>query len=147
MPENYISPPLLFSQILGKKEIPRISIYDSISHNIHMILITEHGENRFDPSYGCTIWDEDFENVYSNNQWQEKINRDIKAILAVHEPRLTGIEVNSIISEESFLPTPGNPGYRVKRRIDIQIRGRLTSTDEFYAFNKKLYVSPIYLDE
>lgn len=147
MADVYYSPPLVFSQIFNKKEIPRIGIYESITHNLHLILITEHGENRFDPTYGCTIWDEDFENVYSNNAWQEKINRDIKAILTKHEPRLTGVEVTATISEESFPPSSANPAYRVKRRVDVKISARLTLTDEIYVYTQKLYVSPISLDE
>lgn len=147
MADSYYSLPIGFSKVFNKKEIPRIGMADSISQNINLILITEHGENRFDLSYGCPIWDDDFENVFSNNIWQERNSREIAKTLAKFEPRLTQIEVNTTIGEESFLPNAMNKGFRVKRRVIVKISARLVLTDEPYNFTTKLYISPISMDE
>jgi phage baseplate assembly protein W len=147
MPDLYYSPPLLLSNLLKKRELPRVDLYLSICHNLNMILITQYGENRFDPSYGCSIWDEDFENVYSNYLWQEKAQKDIAQTVSRHERRLSNIDVVAILSEESFPPTISNPAYRVKRRVDVKITGRMTLTNDLFTVSLPVYISPISTNE
>ncbi len=50
--------PLNFGTILKRKQHPECHrIETSIANNILLILTTRLGEDRYDPKYGCDVWD------------------------------------------------------------------------------------------
>ena len=56
--------PIKFSDLTEKKELAKIGLGESISRLIHLIAITHFGECKFDDTFGCEIWEHDFENIW-----------------------------------------------------------------------------------
>ena len=53
------------------RQLERCSELESIDQHIELLLTTCPGEHRFDPKYGCRIWELDFERIVSTEQWKE----------------------------------------------------------------------------
>jgi phage baseplate assembly protein W len=62
---TYYKIPLKLSGLLEGNELPTIDLRDSISSTLELIIMTRFGEHRHDPSFGCEIWDLDFELIVS----------------------------------------------------------------------------------
>jgi len=138
--------PLAFGTLMQRsKELPAVNLGTSIAQNIFLIVSTKYKEHRFDPEYGCEIWERDFETITSPMTWQEQINRSIRKCLARYEPRLENVAVDTVISEQEYQhPTTGVRS--VKKRVTANVRGIIKSTGEPFICSPKLFISPISLD-
>ncbi len=122
-------------------------IEESIADNIRLILTTAFGEYAFDATYGCSLWDGDFENISSDDRWKEKLSISIRKSIEQHEPRLTNVMVNTeIVQDEVKQQISNREINRIKRRVDVTVDARIALTDESFWGRQKLYVSPISLD-
>lgn len=74
MKPEYYSLPLSLDKVLQKQDLPRCSLQQSVYHHLHLILTTSFGEMGNDANYGCSIWEDDFDNRTSNNKIREKLN-------------------------------------------------------------------------
>lgn len=119
----------------------------SIECNIELILRTSFGESTFDPTFGCSIWENDFDCMISPDQWNAKLAQSIKRSIQLHEPRLGNLVVTTnIIEDEVKQQYNNNLVSRMKRRIDVRVRGNMVLTNEEFDGVAKLYVSPISID-
>jgi len=144
---EYYRIPLKFSDLFKKHELPKCrDIGESISQNIHLMITSRFGEYRFDQTYGSSIWDSDFENIFANDDWNEKISNSLRQIIETHEPRLKDIMVYAEITQEEIPATAANPQYRIKQKVSVRVEGTLTSTNERFETTQKLYVSPLSFD-
>lgn len=64
---EYYKFPLRIGLLLqdGNKSLPKCSEKESIDQHLELLFTTCPGEHRYDPRYGCRIWDMDFEKVAS----------------------------------------------------------------------------------
>src|ERR1700677_3510421 len=100
---EYYKLPLKFNDLFKKKELPNCrDIGESISQHINLIITSRFGEYRFDRSFGSNIWEYDFENITTNDDWSEKISGSLKTIIEQHEPRLKNIFVHAEIMQEEI---------------------------------------------
>lgn len=134
-----------FTAVMEGSEIPTCSLTNSISKNLELILITRFGEHRSDPSFGCEIWDLDFELIVSANLWEEKLRKSLLESVTTHELRLRDIEIAVVISNHEKFNTLKN-FTEVKKRVDIQVRGRIHKTGESFHFHTNMFLSPLSLD-
>ena len=105
MKQDYYQIPIKLHNIFKKGDMDKTAIWaESIVRNVHLILITQFGENRFDETYGCAVWEEDFENIYSDSIWNERMSNTIKQTLAKHEPRLSDLSIKVQIGIVNLLP-------------------------------------------
>ncbi len=122
------------------------SVQESIAQRIHLILITGFGEFRYDTSFGCLIWEHDFENVPNLNKWRDEMAQSIKLKLLQFEKRLTNVQLTLDLTEEEFKGSDGDHYRKIKRRVDIRINANLKKTNEPFYFQELLYVSPVWIE-
>ena len=124
--DEYYGLPLKFSDIFKKKELRQVSEFDSIGFNVRLILRSHYGENRFDYSYGCEVWERDFEVIENSSKWSKELSKSIRETLLKHEKRMQNTKVIVRISEEEFKADDKEESFfRVKRKIEVKIKFNL----------------------
>ncbi len=146
MLDNY-SIPLRCGELTKKNpKLPKVKLEESVRRHLYLILITRFGEYRCDPSYGCQLWEHDFENLKALDDKKHTFENSIKTLLARHEPRLMETLV-SIDIKEPDIKDPLKLTQKLRKRIEIKIRGRLAETNQ--PFEPKpfvIYFSPVATD-
>ena len=145
MEGGYYTLPLKLEEVIQKKDLPKCSLMQSVAQNIHLILTTRFGENRIDRTYGCSIWEEEFDVLQNLNSWKERLAASIKNSLLNHETRITGFKVSVAITQEEMGDTVIS-AFRVKRKVEINIQGNLAKTNESCSFYDSFYIGPISFD-
>lgn len=143
MPQPYYALPLRLDEVVTHKPHPTCSLPQSIAQNLYLILTTHFAESRFDESFGCSLWDEDFSNQ-SNSRWKEDIRQSIEASVLEHERRLTQVRVRVDLTDQEMQITKSNR--RVKRRLSVWIEGVLTKTNEPFSFQRSLFLAPLSIE-
>jgi phage baseplate assembly protein W len=146
MKYEYFQLPIPFSEILSRKEIEKTNIRFSINQKIKLILLTYFGECRYNPKFGCVVWDYDFTNVSNENAWRDLVVGSLTETLVSNERRLQNISIKVNIKEEEFDDPKDHTIKRVKRRLDVNVSANLLETNEPYDYSQMIYVSPISLD-
>src|ERR1700744_1006601 len=86
---GYYELPINFSTLMQTNhDLPTCELKMSIAQNINLIITSKYNEHRFDDTYGCVIWNMDFELVLNENAWREKVNQSVMQSLKRHEKRL-----------------------------------------------------------
>ncbi len=146
MPQNtFYKYPLQLATIMEGKDAPTCDLKSSISRNIELIIMTRFGEFRSDPTFGCEIWDLDFELIVSQASWEKKLRMSLLGSITNHERRLSNIEAAVVLTE---MEKP-NPVYRspeIKKKVEIKLTGIVKKTGEVYNFSARLFLSPLSLD-
>jgi len=99
---HYYKLPLSSNKIISNEEADTCTIEQSICHFIHLIATSHFGEYDFDETFGCTIWNIDFDNLTSTNKLRYNIAESIIKTLSLHEKRLTNIGVDVHIVQDEF---------------------------------------------
>jgi phage baseplate assembly protein W len=137
--------PLQLSGLLEGNELPTCDLRDSISKNLELIIMTRFGEHRNDPTFGCEIWDLDFELIVSENKWEEKLRQSLLKSITTHEHRLSNVQLKVEITEiEKFHLF--KQFTEMKKRVDINLTGTIHKTGESFAFRNSLFLSPLSVD-
>ncbi len=140
MPPRYYTLPLRFDLVLKKQPHGTCSVAESIAQNLFLILTTHYDESRFDASFGCSIWSDDFSNQ-TNARWKEAIQESIEESIRQHEKRLANVRVKVELDDFETMLAKNNR--RVKRRLAVGIDGSVATTNEPFRFFKHLFVSPL----
>ena len=143
---KYYTQPLNLSALMKGEDHNSCTLHQSIAQRIHLILITNLNECRFDRDFGCIIWEHDFENVVNINQWKDRMANSVKEELDKYEKRLQNIKTSLELSEQEFIDKNNLAFKKIKRRIDINLNATLKLTNEPFFFQEVLYVSPIWID-
>jgi len=143
---EYYQLPLQLNDLLKKNELKKCDLKLSIAQNIHLILTTHFGEYALDETYGCSVWENDFENIFSTNTWKEKISQSIKGTLSLHEQRLTNVQVKTEIGQEELTVNEQSHLHSIKRRLEIRVTGNYILTNEPFSFYERLFISPLSFD-
>lgn len=145
MEGGYYSLPLDLGSVILKKDIGKCSLMHSVAQNIHLILTSRFGENRNDQTYGCSIWDEEFDVLQNLNSWKDRLGSSISQSLMVHESRIMNVNVIVQIQQDE-MGDANLQAFRVKRRVDITVTGNLSKTNEPCVFYDNFYIGPISFD-
>ena len=146
MVQRYYELPINFEILISKnRELRTCDLKQSIAQNIYLIITSKYKENRYDESYGCELWDLDFELVSNENMWLEKIRRSVFNSVMKHEPRLYDVSVDIDITMDEQV-TSLKSTRSVKKRLTIFVKGYVTKTGEPFEFNTNIYLSPLSLD-
>lgn len=138
--------PLRFDMLMERnRELPECNLGTSIAQNIFLIISSKYNEHRFDPDYGCEIWEKDFELITNPIKWQEEVNRSMIASLSQHEIRLERIAVDTIVTEQPHY-NPTTRVHSIKKKIIVNVRGVIRATGEPFAYSPQLFISPISVD-
>jgi phage baseplate assembly protein W len=142
MHKNYIIP-LDCNALLQKKNLNVCSLEDSIKQNIHLILYTKFGEFRYDLSYGCEIWDKNFENIHSVSKWKDSINDSILVSIQDNEIRLSNIKINVLLKDSKIQDHDTHMSGKYRMRIIIKIEGIINETNQVFQHWENIFFSPL----
>lgn len=141
----YYRLPLQLSGIMEGKDAPTCDLGASISKNIELIIMTRFGEHRSDPTFGCEIWDLDFELIVSQGLWEKKLSGSLLQSITTHEHRLTDVDINVMLTEiekiNAVLKFP-----EIKKKVEIRLKAVVKKTGEPYNFTANLFLSPLSID-
>ncbi|WP_346319689.1 GPW/gp25 family protein [Chitinophaga sp. YIM B06452] len=114
----------------------------SISQHIELIIFSRFGEHRFDPGFGCEIWELDFELIVNESMWEEKMAQSIKRSVREQEKRLTGVDAFLKVEDvEKVFPLRRIT--EIKKKAEVTVTGKLADTGENYVFTTALFLSPL----
>ena len=139
MTDAYYSVPLNLGDMIRKKEQAGISLKESIAAWIHLLLVTRFGEYKDDESFGCQIWEHDFENITNSQKFKEEVQKSILHSVATHEPRLANIRLDIQIDQVEVLLQ----NRRIKIRIGIKITGTIRKTNESFVHVESFFIGPL----
>ena len=139
MKDKYYNLPLNLADIIEKKEHPKCTLYESVAMMIHLMTTSNFGEYKHDDSFGCEIWEHDFENIINTQLYKDQLRKSIQQTVETHEPRLTDIKVD--IQIEQIESRVGNR--RSKSRIRLNVNGRLSKTNEPFKYTEQFFVGPL----
>jgi len=138
--------PFDFGSLMQRnRELAECNLGTSIAQNIFLIISSKYNEHRFDPQYGCDIWDKDFETITNAIVWQEEVNRSIVNSLSKYERRLEKLDIETIITEHPYL-NPVTRVHSIKKKIIVHVKGTIKATGEPFVYSPQLFISPISVD-
>jgi predicted component of type VI protein secretion system len=138
---KYYTLPLDPELLMQKKEHPGCTLKQSVAHHLHLIITTAFGEMQSDADYGNSIWDHDFDNLTTRIKQQEWMKDSLLAAIKKHERRLDHVKADVLVKQEEV--NDATAERRIKKRLDINITGRLTATSEDITFRDSFFVSPL----
>jgi phage baseplate assembly protein W len=134
--------PLKISDIFEGRELSKCELGESISQNLQLIITSHYGEHRYNPTFGCEIWEMDFDLIMSIRIWEEKLRKSLVYAVADNEKRIENIDIEVRVSEVEK-QNPFDKYIAIRRRVDIFIKGSVAETGEKYHFHTDLFLSPI----
>jgi phage baseplate assembly protein W len=138
--------PLDFGTLMKRnRELAACNLGTSIAQNIFLIISSKYNEHRFDPHYGCEIWEKDFETITNPLLWQEQVNSSIVQSLKNYEHRLESIYVDTVITEQPYR-NPVTNVHSIKKKIIVNVKGVIKATGEPFSYSPQLFLSPISID-
>ena len=141
----YYKIPLQLNAVMEGTELPSCDLRESISRQLQLIIMTRFGEHRSDPSFGCEIWDLDFELIVSAGRWEEKLRKSLLSSVTEHELRLNQPEITVAITDIEKFNTI-KQYTEIKKRVDIHISGIVRATGEPFHFHTNMFLSPLSMD-
>ncbi|KAA1245328.1 GPW/gp25 family protein [Aquimarina sp. RZ0] len=141
MVNSYYKLPLDTLRIVKNKEIDSCDLKQSIVSFIHLITTSYFGECTFDESFGCSIWNVDFDNLTSTNKLRNTITESLIDSIVSQEKRLKRVNVEVTIEQEEF--TNRGASNRIKKRVDIKVNGIISRTNEDFTCIERFYIAPL----
>ena len=141
MNNNYYKLPINAEALINNNVHQTCNISNSIANNIHLISTSYFGECAFDDTYGCSIWNIDFDNLKSTNKLKSLIEESLFDSLKSHEKRLTKIAITVKIKQEVLNPNGQNN--RIKKRVDINVKGKIKKIDEDFSYVEYFFIGPL----
>ncbi|PKQ62974.1 hypothetical protein BZG01_16455 [Labilibaculum manganireducens] len=137
----YYSLPLKLGRLCEKKDHEHCSLKESISQHLYLIITTALGDCLYDETFGCSIWDSDFNNKINDSRLKEEIKSGLCLSIKNHENRLDNLEIE--ISFSQALIGVGENVTCMKKKLDLKVNGRLAQTDEPFAFSGYFFMGPL----
>ena len=132
--------PLDFGAITRKEDLEKTSLEHSIAQQIILLATTSFGECKFDETFGCIIWETDFDLLMNENTFKDIISKNLKQGIRLHERRITVNEIKVKVSETR---TTIDYKITIKKRVDIVLNAIVKSTNRSFDFNAFFYVGPL----
>ncbi len=140
MAKPYYQAPFDFKRFFEKKALKKITLQESISQFISIIITTYFEEYAFDDGFGSEIWETDFDLLVNANVLKERIKKSLAEQIRTYEKRLTnidlGLDLQESISEKSNK-------VRLKKYLNINITGTIVKTNEPYHFSGDYFLAPL----
>ena len=141
MSKSYYTIPLKPARFFTKEEHETCDIKQSIAHHIHLINTSSFGECSFDETFGCSIWELDFDNLKSSNKIRGLIKESLENSIRLHEKRLANVSVSAKIKQEEILNE--KVANRIKKRVDLVITAKVKKTNESFRYVEFFYIGPL----
>lgn len=141
MPDAYYRLPLDLGGMLERQQLPRCSVQESIAQHLYLMLTTCFGEARYEPGFGCQVWEHDFE-ALTTMRWKDQVQHAIEQAIRDFEPRLARVQAQVAVTDFELK----NVNQRIRKRLEVTIWGALHRTDEAFSFQASLFVAPLSID-
>ncbi len=141
MNAGYINYPLDFEKLTKGYTLQRIPIRESIVQHLHLIITSYLGENLFDSSFGCSIWEYDFDNTVTDVRLRDLIRESLVVAINKWEHRLNAIDIGVVISQTEINSLTISK--RIKKRVDIEINACLAVTGEEFKYFEYFFLGPL----
>ncbi|WP_158825830.1 GPW/gp25 family protein [Mucilaginibacter lacusdianchii] len=142
MPAPLYKKPLRLGSIFKGHDLEQQDIGTSISQYIELIIFTRYGEHRYQPDFGCEIWDLDFELIVSESTWEEKLRQSLLRSITKYEQRIYDVNIDVRITEvNKFYPLRNIT--EIKKQVEIVVKAKINQTGENYRFSIALFLSPL----
>ncbi|MCF6333254.1 MAG: GPW/gp25 family protein [Draconibacterium sp.] len=139
MNNAYYTLPLQLARISQKKEHPKCTLYESVAAMVHLISVTYFGECKHDGTFGCEIWEHDFENIANSQIYREHLMNSIQKTIIKQEQRLTNINVDIQIEQIDYRLFQR----RIKSRIILKVFGTMVTTNESFSYTDQFFIGPL----
>lgn len=126
--------------LIAKQDHQLCNLKQSIAQHLHLIITTSYGEMPIDESFGCSIWEHDFDNLTSSHKVKELIKTSLQESVEKHEKRIGKVKIDLQISQDEIAAF-GN-GNRVKKKVTINISGLLMATNERFVYEDCFFMGP-----
>ncbi|HEA21177.1 hypothetical protein LCGC14_2556930 [marine sediment metagenome] len=140
MAKPYYEAPFNFKRFFEKKEMKKLSMHDSISQFISIIITTYFEEYTFDKDFGSMIWETDFDLLINANVLKERIKCSLEKQIEVYEKRLGNVNLDVELMEKL---TNASNKVRLKKYLLITVSGSIMKTDEPFRFTGDYYLAPL----
>jgi len=134
--------PVDFGALLAKKKLPNVTLKTSIQEYVYLILLTQHGEWRYDNDFHCLLWQKDFEQTDNLNIWLDQVKEDIKRTVRTYEIRLRINDVDVQRDELQEL-NKENKVARIRNRLNIRVKGEIVQSGENFDEKFSMFFGPI----
>ncbi len=139
MEEHHYQIPVSFQQLIGGRFLPKCSVEASIIEHLRLIITTRFHECRFDPMFGCKIWEVDFEVPSNLNTWKDEIRQSLEDAIRAHEHRIEEITQFNVTVDST------TPRGRINQKLVVSLYATIKGTFEEFHFEETLYFSPVTL--
>jgi hypothetical protein len=136
---QYYKLPLKLSLLTQKKEHEKCNLSESVAGMIHLIAVTYFGECKHDSSFGCEIWEHDFENISNPQQYRENLIKSVQHTIQKQEKRLTDIRVDIQVEQIDYKLIQR----RIKSRITLKVHATLLATNEPFVHYDQFFIGPL----
>lgn len=141
MQHKYYKLPLNATSFIKNRSVETASIEESIANYIHLIMTTRFGECNFDSSFGCAVWDVDFNNISSDNKLRVIVSDSLVKSLKKYETRLSNLEFDVNIEQEEI--NIKREKSRIKKSVHILVKGVVKKTNEDFSYREHFYIAPL----
>ena len=126
---------------MAGQEMPTCGVGVSIAQMLHLLLHTRYGELRSDRSFGCRIWDLEFDHSISHSHWITHLCESLEEAIRQHEPRLKAPRVSVQLQkvEQPIQPLPED----YQRLAIVTVQATLGETEEPFRFSTKLHLGQL----
>ncbi len=94
-----------------------------------------------DSNFGCWIWENDFDNLTSNNKIREQIKQSLLQSINRFELRITNVRVDVMIRQEELLMNL--TGRQMKKMMEITVSAFLLATKEPITYTDRFFTGPL----
>ena len=136
----YYKLPIDFGGLMKKQDLAKIALEDSISQSIYTLMTTVFGECKFDETYGCELWDTDFDLLKSDDELKVFVAKSLKNSIIQHEKRIFLQDIEIKISEQNLGEINKK---RIKKKVLVSIKAIVLETNRPYTFKNSFFVSPL----
>ena len=119
-------------------EHPTYPLGTSIAQYLHLLVHTRPGELRSAPSFGCAIWDLEFDNEVNPVRWEATLTASLLAAIQEHEPRLHEVQVK--ISFAPLSPASLPTKLAAQQQAQVTVTGVVALTGEAFRYSTRLYL-------
>ena len=136
----YYKLPIDFEGLMKKQDLAKIALEDSISQSIFTLMTTVFGECKFDETYGCELWDTDFDLLKSDDELKVFVAKSLKNSIIQHEKRIFLQDIEIKISEQNLGEINKK---RIKKKVLVSVRAIVLETNRPYVYKNSFFVSPL----
>ncbi|WP_288427491.1 GPW/gp25 family protein [uncultured Spirosoma sp.] len=113
------------------------SLDESIHEHVYLLITTPFRSVRFDPDYGCEVWEGDFSSVNDSNdtRWTDQVQHSILKAIRTYEPRLERIDVLVELDREG--------GDNAHKRLVVTVTAEIRkSSHRMFRFRRVILIAP-----